>query len=72
VSIEALITRLVQEAPTLDASAVDALVGALQRDGRPLALAIARVVELVAARTIDMAIALPALAMACRRSSMPA
>lgn len=62
--IEALITRLVQEAPVLDASVVDELVRALRADGRPLAGSIANVVELVG-NGIDPGIALPALAMAC-------
>ncbi|MBA3458978.1 MAG: hypothetical protein H0T46_03385 [Deltaproteobacteria bacterium] len=63
--IEPLITRLVQEAPLLDASLIAQLTGELRSDGRPLAKSIARVVELVGARRIDPGIALPALAMAC-------
>jgi len=63
--IEPLITRLVQEAPVLDASVIAELCTELRTDGRPLALSIARVVELVAAGAIDQAISLPALAMAC-------
>jgi hypothetical protein len=63
--IEPLITGLVQAAPVLDASVVAELCGELRADARPLALAIARVVELVAAGAIDQAISLPALAMAC-------
>ena len=63
--IEPLITRLVQEAPVLDAAVIAELTGELRADGRPLAEAIARVVELVGARRIDAGIALPALAMAC-------
>ena len=63
--IEALITRLVQEAPTLEAAVIAELTTALRTDGRPLALAIADVVTRVDAGTIDPGIALPALAMAC-------
>ena len=63
--IEALITRLVREAPALDARAIEDLVNALAIDGRPLAMAIAKVVTLVGASRIDAGIALPALAMAC-------
>ncbi len=63
--IEPLITRLVQEAPVLDATVVAELTAGLRADGRPLALSIAKVVELVAAGAIDQAISLPALAMAC-------
>lgn len=63
--IEALITRLVREAPMLDPAAIETLVDALAKDGRPLALAIAKVVTLVGHGRIDAGIALPALAMAC-------
>jgi hypothetical protein len=63
--IEPLITRLVQEAPVLDADVIAELTNALRSDGRPLALSIARVVELVGTGAIDPGIALPALAMAC-------
>lgn len=63
--IEALVTRLVQEAPDLEPAVVTDLTSRLRADGRPLALAIARVVDLVAAGAIDQAISLPALAMAC-------
>jgi hypothetical protein len=63
--IEALITRLVQEAPAIDANTVDALCEALVADGSPLALSIRRIVELVAERLVDPGIALPALAEAC-------
>ncbi len=62
--IEALITRLVQQAPTLDEAVIAELVGELRALGSPLALAIARVVELVGAGRVDPGIALPALAMA--------
>lgn len=63
--IEALITRLVREAPVLDKAAIEELVDLLAKDGRPLAMAIAKVVTLVGAGRIDAGIALPALAMAC-------
>jgi hypothetical protein len=68
-TIEELITRLVQEAPALDAATVDDLVGALRRDARPLARSIAKVVELVGEQLIDPGVALPALAMACHTLS---
>ncbi len=61
-TMEPLITRLVQQAPELDARTIDELVAALERHGTPLALAIRRIVELVAEQLVDMAIALPALA----------
>ena len=64
-SIEELITSLVQSAPVLESATIDALVGALRRDGRPLARSIAKVVELVGEQLVDAGIALPALAMAC-------
>lgn len=63
--LEAAITRLVQEAPALDAAHVRALVAALDGHGAPLARSIARVLEHVAGGTIAAGIALPALAMAC-------
>ena len=63
--IEALVTRLVQTAPTLDAADVADLIDALRANGAPLALAIARVVELVAEQLVDPGVALPALAEAC-------
>lgn len=63
--IEALITRLVQEAPVLDAAAIAELCSELRANGRQLALSIATVVELVGAGAIDQGISLPALAMAC-------
>lgn len=63
--IDALITRLVHEAPELDAQVIEQLLGELRAHGAPLALSIARVVELVADHLIDAGIALPALAMAC-------
>jgi hypothetical protein len=63
--IERRITELVQRAPDADADAVDDLLEALRRVGSPLALAIARAVELVAEQLIDPGVALPPLAMAC-------
>jgi len=63
--IESLVTRLVQEAPILDPAVVTSLCAELRANGTPLALAIAKVIELVAAGAIDQAISLPALAMAC-------
>jgi hypothetical protein len=63
--IEAAITGLVQQAPALDAATLDELVRKLRGVGSPLALAIARVVELVGTGRVDAGVALPALAMAC-------
>ena len=63
--IEDLITKLVREAPARDAQTVEDLIAALQHDGTPLALAISRIVELVADDLVDPGIALPALAEAC-------
>ena len=60
--MEQLITELVRSAPELDAAHVTALRDALWADGRPLALAIGRVLELVAEQLVDPGIALPALA----------
>ena len=60
-----MMTRLVQDAPTLDAALIADLVIALRVDGSPLAHSIARVVELVGEQLVDAGIALPALAMAC-------
>ena len=62
--IEPLLTRLVQQAPALDAVVITELTAALHADGRPLAHAIAQVIALVAQGQIDAGIALPALAMA--------
>ncbi len=64
-AIEQAITRLVQEAPAMDAGVVDGLGEELRGVGSPLALSIARVVELVGEGLIDPGIALPPLAMAC-------
>ena len=63
--IEQRITALVQRAPEIDAGTVDDLLQALRTVGSPLALAIARIVELVAEHLVDPGIALPPLAMAC-------
>ena len=63
--IEQRITELVQRAPEIDAGVVDDLIEALRGVGSPLALAIARIVELVAEQLVDPGIALPPLAMAC-------
>ena len=64
-ALELLITRLVREAPVIDATVVAELRLALERDGAPLARSISRVVELVAEQLVDAGVALPALAMAC-------
>jgi hypothetical protein len=63
--IEPLITRLVQDAPDVDAAVVDELIAVLHRVGSPLARSIARVVELVAEQLVAPGVALPPLAMAC-------
>ncbi len=64
-TIEALITTLVQSAPHRDPIVVRELIAALSSIGSPLALSIARIVELVDEELVDPGIALPALAMAC-------
>lgn len=61
--ITAWIRRSDSRAPQLDG--LDALVEDLREDGSPLALSIARVVELLGEGLVDPGIALPALAMAC-------
>jgi hypothetical protein len=63
--IEQRITELVQRAPEVDPGVVDDLIEALRGVGSPLALAIARIVELVGEQLVDPGIALPPLAMAC-------
>jgi len=68
-AIERAITQLVQGAPELDQAVIADLLERL-RDVRssslsPLALSIARVVELVGEGLVDPGIALPPLAMAC-------
>ena len=64
-SIEELATTLVQQAPDLDARTISELREQLWAVGSPLALAIARIYELVDMGVVDPAIALPALAEAC-------
>ena len=64
-AIETLSVRLVQEAPTLDPAVVEALRSELENVGSPLALTIARIVELVGEGLVDPAVSLPALAEAC-------
>lgn len=60
-----LSTALVQQAPALDPGTLAQLRDELQAVGSPLALAIARIYELVEMDVVDPAIALPALAEAC-------
>lgn len=64
-AIERCITQLVREAPALDAAVSAELIERLRLVGSPLALSIARIVELVAEGRIAQGIALPHLAMAC-------
>jgi hypothetical protein len=64
-AIERCITQLVREAPALDPAVAGELVEQLRRVGSPLALSIARIVELVAEGLVAQAIALPHLAMSC-------
>ena len=64
-AIERLATELVQQAPELSSATVEELRMALWSVGSPLALAIARIYELVEMDVVDPAIALPALAEAC-------
>ena len=63
--ISELATQLVQQAPDLDPRTLAELQDALFADGSPLALAIARIVELVGEQLVDAGIALPAIAEAC-------
>jgi hypothetical protein len=70
--IEDAITQLVQSAPVLDATVIASLVDDLRGIGSPLALSIARVVELVGTGRVDPGIALPALASACATLANPA
>jgi hypothetical protein len=65
VSFEASITTLVQSAPALSPQIIERLIQELRTQGSPLALSIARVVELVGEQLVDPGIALPALASAC-------
>jgi hypothetical protein len=67
-----LATQMVQSAPVLDREVVAQLAAALVANGAPLALSLARVVEGVAAGTIDAGIALPPIAMACSTLCDPA
>ena len=64
-TIETLSTELVQQAPDLSSSTIEELRMALWAVGSPLALAIARIYELVEMDVVDPGIALPALAEAC-------
>ena len=63
--IERGVTRLVHEAPALEPAVVAELVENLRAVGSPLALSIARIVELVALGQIAQGLALPHLAMSC-------
>jgi hypothetical protein len=63
--LELYSTRLVQQAPDLDADTLAQLRDELHAVGSPLALSIARIYELVEMDVVDPAIALPALAEAC-------
>lgn len=63
--IDELSTQLVQQAPDLDPDTIAALRTGLEQQGSPLALAISRIVELVADGLVDPAIALPPIAEAC-------
>ena len=64
-AIDLLATQLVQQAPDLDPDTIAALRSGLEQQGSPLALAISRIVELVAEGLVDPAIALPPIAEAC-------
>jgi hypothetical protein len=63
--IDSLATQLVQQAPDLDPGTIAALRTELAQQGSPLALAVSRIVELVAEGLVDPAIALPPIAEAC-------
>ncbi|HLL21940.1 MAG TPA: hypothetical protein VK427_07410 [Kofleriaceae bacterium] len=63
-AFEEHLTALVQQAPALDQQVIASIIDELREVGSPLALSLARVVELVGAGLIDAGIALPALAMA--------
>ena len=65
IEIERCITTLVRQAPALDEAVAAELVARLRDVGSPLALSIARIVELVAEGLVAQGIALPHLAMAC-------
>ena len=64
-SAVARVTELVRSAPVLDDAVVATLVEDLRGIATPLALAIARIAELVGEQLVDAGVALPALAMAC-------
>lgn len=64
-AIDDLATQLVQQAPDLDPDTIAALRTGLEEQGSPLALAVSRIVELVADGLVDPAIALPPIAEAC-------
>jgi len=64
-TIQRCITQLVREAPALDEAVAAELVEQLRVVGSPLALSIARIVELVAEGLVAQAVALPHLAMSC-------
>ena len=57
-----LVTRLVQTAPVREPATIGALLDGLRTNGTRLALALARILELVDEELIDPGIALPALA----------
>lgn len=63
--IEAIMIKLVREAPQRDPAEIATVRTALDRIGTPLAASIARVLDGVANDRIDPAISLPALAEAC-------
>jgi len=64
-AIEGCITRLVREAPVVDGAVATELIERLRAVGVPLALSIARIVELIADDLVAPGVALPHLAMAC-------
>jgi hypothetical protein len=64
-AVEQCLTELVRSAPGLDPALVDAALDDLRSIRAPLALSIARVLELVGLQLIDPGVALPPLAMAC-------
>jgi hypothetical protein len=64
-AIEVCVTQLVREAPVVDPAVAAELIARLRTVGSPLALAIARIVELVAEELVAPGIALPHLAMSC-------
>lgn len=57
-----LVTRLIHTAPARERATVSALVDGLRANGADLALAIARILELVDEDLVDAGIALPAIA----------